>query len=154
MQYLTLFFLLLTCALQAQTTTEPRKGPDENGVYEVVEDMPLFRSDDCPTDGDYADRKACADNAMLQFVYDNVTYPKDAQDADAEGMAVVSFIVEPDGEITAPSIYRDPGTGLGQEALRVVNLMQDGGPRWEPGLEDGKPVRVRFMLPIKFDLGK
>ncbi|WP_116126868.1 energy transducer TonB [Lewinella sp. IMCC34183] len=153
MQYLTLFFLLFAFTLSAQEKTEARKGPDEDGVYNVVEEMPMFLSDDCPTEGSRWDRKPCADKAMLEFVYENVTYPAVAQKAEAEGMAVVSFIVEPDGTISEPTLQRDPGTGLGEEALRVVQLMQTTT-RWEPGLQNGKPVRARFNLPVKFDLGK
>ena len=154
MQYLTLFFLLFAFTLSGQDKTEAPQGPDENGVYTVVEDMPMFLSDSCSTEGSRWDRKPCADKAMLQFIYDNVTYPADAKEAEAEGMAVVGFIVEPDGTMSEPTLMRDPGTGLGDEALRVVELMEDGGPYWEPGMQEGKPVRTRFNLPIKFALEK
>lgn len=60
----------------------------------------------------------------------------------------VTFVVEKDGSITNPRIIRDIGGGCGDEVLRVVNAM----PKWKPGKNRGKSVRVQFNLPVSFKL--
>ena len=126
--------------------------PDENGVYRTVQQMPLFPGCDETEGQSYRERKRCADRSMLEYVYGTVRYPEAAKDAEAEGMAVVSFIVEPDGRLSTPSIERDPGTGLGASALAVVNTMIAEDVRWTPGRVGDEAVRVRYLLPIKFKL--
>ena len=61
-----------------------------------------------------------------------------------KGKVVVSFVVEKDGSIVEVKVIKDLGYGTGAEAIRVLNL----SPKWKPGLQDGKPVRVIFSLPI------
>lgn len=85
---------------------------------------------------------------MLQFIYSNIKYPSIARENGVEGMVVVKFVVEKDGSITLPEVIRDIGAGCGQEALRVVSMM----PKWEPGKQRGRAVRVQFNLPVKFKL--
>ena len=63
-------------------------------------------------------------------------------------MAVVSFVVEQSGEITNLHSVMGVSKDIRDEVFRVVSLM----PRWEPGLQDGEPVRVQFNLPVKFKL--
>ena len=146
-RFLYLSFLLFSFALHAQTEAPQ---PNAEGVYEMVEQMPSFRAD-CPEGDAY---KACADNAMLEYVYENIKYPTEAQKAEEEGMAVVSFVVEKDGTISRPEIYRNPGYGMGEEVLRIISAMNEKGVRWNPGMQDGEPVRTEFKLPVKFSLGK
>jgi hypothetical protein len=64
------------------------------------------------------------------------------------GKVYVSFVVETDGSISNPRILRDIGGGCGKEAVRVVKMM----PKWTPGKQDGKPVRVQFNLPVAFNI--
>ncbi|MCP9237047.1 energy transducer TonB [Lewinella sp. JB7] len=78
-------------------------------------------------------------------------YPRKARRREVQGLAVVTFVVEKDGSLTSVQLLRDPGAGIGEEALRVVNLMVNGPP-WTPGIQEGKPVRVQFNLPIQFSL--
>lgn len=150
MKYFFALMILLGMSIPAFSQGEQQPQPNENGVYDNVEQMPLYRAD-CP-ENELA--KQCADLAMLQYVYDNVKYPVEAQKQEVEGMAVVTFIVELDGTISNPSIDRNPGYGMGEEVLRIVNTMNDNGPSWIPGMQDGKPVRVEFKLPVKFSLTK
>lgn len=142
--------LLLCMSAPAFSQTDEQPQPNEDGVYKDVEQMPRYLAE-CP---DESSAKECADLAMLQYVYDNVKYPTEAHKQEVEGMAVVAFIVELDGTISNASIFRDPGYGMGQEVLRIVNTMNDDGPAWSPGMQDGKPVRVEFKLPVKFSLTK
>jgi protein TonB len=69
-------------------------------------------------------------------------------DNSIEGTVVVKIIVEKDGSITYIAIVRNPGGGLGEEGERVVKLM----PKWKPGYQKDMPVRVQFMIPIRFKL--
>lgn len=85
---------------------------------------------------------------MLKFIYDNIQYPGIARENGVEGTVVVQFVVEKDGSITDVKVIRDIGAGCGAEAMRVVNKM----PKWNPGKQRGRPVRVQFNLPVKFKL--
>lgn len=85
--------------------------------------------------------------ALYQFIAANIKWP--CKDCECHSNKVyVTFVVEKDGSITNAKVLRDvcPNYGFGDEALRVVNLM----PKWKPGLQRGKPVRVQFNLPINF----
>ena len=86
--------------------------------------------------------------ALLNFLNENVKYPEQAMDVCLSGRVVVSFIVETDGSITNPEIARSVHPLLDAEALRVVKLM----PKWEPGTENGIPVKVKYNLPISFKI--
>ncbi len=122
----------------------PKKEPDE--IFKVVEEMPTFPG--CEHITDKAARKACVDQKLLEFIYSNIKYPAIARENGVEGMVVITFVVEKDGSITDARIARDIGAGCGQEALRVVKMM----PKWNPGKQRGRPVRVQFNLPIRFKL--
>ena len=89
---------------------------------------------------------------MLEFLYSNIKYPAIARENGIEGQVVVSFVVEKDGTITDPKVVRDPGAGLGKEATRVVDMMGKLPEKWTPGQQRGNPVRVQFILPVKFEL--
>lgn len=120
---------------------------DEGGeVYQTVERMPLFPG--CEEHVDYPERKACADKTMLNYVYQHIRYPMRARQFGVEGMAVVSFVIERNGEITRIESVRGISEDIRDEVLQLVS----GMPRWEPGMVDGEPVRVQFNLPVKFKL--
>lgn len=125
---------------------------DGSDVYKNVEQMPLFPGKDCGDITKYKKRKQCADLRMLDYVYDNIRYPKKAKDKGVQGMAVVRFVVEPYGAITDIKVVRDPGAGLGKAVTKVVKKMKEDGLRWEPALKKGKPVRFEYNLPVKFKL--
>lgn len=76
-----------------------------------------------------------------------VKYPEIARKAGVEGMVVVQFIVDEQGNVLNPVVLRGPGAGLDEEAVRVV-----AGARFQPGKQRGKPVRVKMSLPIRFKL--
>ena len=115
-------------------------------IFRVVEEMPSFPG--CESVDEKAERKKCADEKLLQFIYQNIKYPSIARENGVEGNAVISFIIEKDGSITDAKVVRDPGAQTGSEALRVVKMM----PNWNPGKQRGRPVRVQFNLPVKFKL--
>lgn len=114
-------------------------------VYTMVEKMPMFPG--C-TQLDYLERKNCSEKLMLEFIYHNIQYPENARKNGIEGMIVISFVVDKDGSILDAKILRNLGGGCGEEALRVINSF----PKWNPGIQRGKPVMVQFNLPVRFKL--
>ena len=85
---------------------------------------------------------------MMDYLMENVRYPKEAQDSAVQGRVVVAFIIEKDGAVTNARVVRAVNPLLDAEALRVVEAM----PKWIPGRQKGKPVRVKYNLPISFRL--
>ncbi len=119
---------------------------NEREIFKVVEVNPLFPGCDDITDKE-AQRK-CSEEKMLQFIYGNIQYPSIARENGVEGMVVVQFVVEKDGSCTNINIIRDIGAGCGDEAKRIVQIM----PKWSPGRQRDRPVRVMFTLPVRFKL--
>ena len=105
----------------------------QDPVYEVCEVLPEFPG---------------GESAMQNFLHENVKYPQEAQANGIQGRVVVSFVVEKDGTITDAHAVQSVDPFLDAEALRVVSLM----PKWKPGKKDGKPVRVKFTIPLTFKL--
>jgi periplasmic protein TonB len=105
----------------------------EQEIFLVVENVPVFPGGDL---------------AMKKFLMDNIRYPVMANQSGIQGTVHVTFVVERDGSVTDVRILRGIGGGCDEEALRVVRNM----PRWEPGRQRGKPVRVQYHMPIKFTL--
>jgi TonB family protein len=108
-------------------------GPDKDGVYQIVEEMPKFPG---------------GENALMDYVAKNVVYPKEAQEKGISGRVFVGFIVEKDGSVSEVKVLRGIGGGCDEESIRVVKAM----PKWKPGKQEGKPVRVSYQLPIFFKL--
>lgn len=119
-------------------------------LFKVVEQMPRFPG--CEDQTDKASKDQCAQKELLKYVYKNIKFPVLAREANIDGTAVVRFVIETDGSITNTEIVRDPGGGLGKEALRVVKKMNTDGLKWTPGQQRGKNVRVQFNLPVRFHL--
>jgi protein TonB len=85
---------------------------------------------------------------LLKYLAENIKYPPLARENNIQGQVVLSFVVGKRGEITDVTIIKDIGGGCGKEAVRVVESM----PRWIPGEANGNPVKVRFVLPVRFKL--
>lgn len=86
--------------------------------------------------------------AFSKFISKHLHFPPEAQEAHVGGRVFVSFIVEKDGSLSSFTILRGPGYGTNEEALRVLKL----APAWVPGLQNDKPVRVQYNIPINFQL--
>ena len=123
----------------------------ENTVFKVAESMPRFPGCENKSLSDQ-ERKKCAQQKLLEFVYENIRYPETAKSKNISGMVVVKFVVDHEGRVQNPEIVRDIGGGCGEEAIRVVNLMNEQNIRWVSGEHRGKNVSVLFHLPIKFQL--
>lgn len=102
-------------------------------AFDVVEEMPVYPG---------------GMPAMMDFFNKNMKYPKEAFDAKQEGRVIAQFVVEKDGCITDAHIVKSVSPALDAEALRIVNAM----PNWTPGRQNGKPVRVKYTVPISFKL--
>lgn len=128
----------------------PPPPPPKDEIFVVAEDMPRFPG--CEGKPSKKEKEECAQQAMLKFIYENIKYPPIARENGVEGRAVVQFVVEKDGSIKDIKVVRDIGGGCGDEAARVVELMNKKGLKWIPGKQRGQPVRVQFNLPVQFKL--
>ncbi|MEI8047788.1 MAG: energy transducer TonB [Bacteroidota bacterium] len=102
-------------------------------VFTIVEEMPSFPG---------------GESERNKFLADNIVYPQQATENGIQGTVYISFVVDSKGNVTDVKILRGIGGGCDEEALRVVKLM----PKWHPGKQNGKQVRVLFNMPIYFKL--
>jgi TonB family protein len=125
-------------------------------IYEFAERMPypLLKSCNPATHPGWTDDsiRRCAEVQLLAMLSQNIRYPEEARQNNTEGTVVVSFVVEPNGRMTQYKMLKDIGNGCGDEALRVLKALDTIGLRWQPGLREGKPVRMRQSLPLRFKL--
>ena len=110
---------------------EPK--PDENAIFQVVETQPEFP-------GGMAE--------LMKYLQKNTRYPKVCKEQGLQGRVIVQFVVNTDSTISDVKVVKPVNPHFDQEALRVVKAM----PKWKPGTQHGKPVRVRFTLPVTFRL--
>ncbi len=87
-------------------------------------------------------------DALVRFLQQHLKYPPQASRANVSGKVFVRFSVMADGSIANVEVTKGIGFGCDEEAVRVIKMM----PRWKPGRQNGKAVRVRFTLPIQFSL--
>ncbi|HFA51557.1 MAG TPA: TonB family protein [Bacteroidetes bacterium] len=127
----------------------PPPANDADGIFKIVEEMPVFMAADCQQFADNAKRKKCSEEKLKSFISQNALYTSLAKDKKLEGTVVVKFTVEKDGSISGAQVVRDIGGGLGLEALQAIQLT-DG--MWTPGSQKGRPVRVQYNMPVKFSL--
>lgn len=107
--------------------------PVEQEIFEVVENMPEFPGGNA---------------ALMQYLAKNINYPTIAQENGTQGRVIIQFVVNQDGSIVDAKVARSVDPYLDKEALRVINAM----PKWKPGMQRGKPVRVKFTVPVMFRL--
>ena len=88
------------------------------------------------------------DKAWAKFLSKNLRYPAAAQEEGLSGRVIVSFIIEKDGTLSNITVIRPAGSGFDEEALRVLKLAK----AWKPGMQNGQAVRVKYMLPVNFQL--
>ena len=123
--------MMLVLLFSFMTSTAQTKKNDM--VFDVVEVMPQFPGGQI---------------AMLKYIMENIKYPEQAMKEGIQGRVAVSFIVEKDGSISDVKPILSVHPLLNKEAVRVVESM----PKWTPGKQNGKPVRVRFNVPVMFKL--
>lgn len=107
---------------------------DEDVVFIIVEQVPEFPG---------------GKEALIKFLSENVKYPQVAKENKIEGRVVCQFVVDKDGTITDVTVVKSGGdASLDKEAVRVLRMM----PKWKPGMQKGKPVRVKYTVPVNFKL--
>ncbi len=106
---------------------------DTNEIYMVVEDSPQFPG---------------GLQALLDYLHDNIKYPESCRRDSIKGRVIISFVVEKDGSINSAEIVKGVHELLDAEALRVIGAM----PKWKPGKQRGKTVRVKYAIPVNFRL--
>lgn len=112
----------------------PEEEEEEEVIFVVVETMPEFPG---------------GQQALFKYLGDNVKYPVIAQENGIQGRVICQFVVNKDGSIVDIEVVRSGGDpSLDKEAVRVIKSM----PKWKPGKQRGKPVRVKFTLPVNFKL--
>ena len=105
----------------------------EQEIFKIVEEMPSFPG---------------GEGKLMEYVSKNIKYPQIARETGIQGRVFVNFVVEPDGSVSNVTVLRGIGGGCDEEAMRVVKNM----PKWKPGKQRGKAVRVQYMLPVNFRL--
>ncbi|MDD4728032.1 MAG: TonB family protein [Dysgonamonadaceae bacterium] len=122
--------------VQTYTPPPPPKPVEEEAtdeIFVVVEQQPEFPG---------------GMTALMKFLGDNIKYPVIAQENGIQGRVITNFVVERDGSISDVQVVRGQDPSLDREAVRVIKTM----PKWKAGQQRGKPVRVRFTLPVVFRL--
>ena len=104
---------------------------ESDKVFEVVEKMPSFPG---------------GQGALFDFMEKNIKYPKVAEDNGIQGRVLVTFIVKKDGSLSDVRVAKSVDPSLDKEAVRLVESM----PKWNPGIEKGQYVNVKFRLPVTF----
>jgi protein TonB len=107
--------------------------PNEPEIFLVAEQMPEFPG---------------GETALRKYLGDNIRYPEIAKETGIGGVVYIYFVIEPDGSISNIRALREVAGGCTGEAIRVVSEM----PRWSPGRQRGKAVRVSMNLPVSFKL--
>ncbi|MBQ8270046.1 MAG: energy transducer TonB [Bacteroidaceae bacterium] len=108
--------------------------PEEEPILQIVEQMPEFPG---------------GMQALMKYLKENINYPRISRENGSQGKAFINFVVNTDGSIQDIEVLRSSSdVYLDKEALRVVGAM----PKWNPGKQAGKAVRVRFTLPVTFRL--
>ena len=105
----------------------------EQEIFQIVEEMPSFPGGEAK---------------LLEYVAKNIKYPQIARETGVQGRVFVGFVVETDGSISNVKLLRGIGGGCDEEAMRVIKSL----PKWKPGKQRGKAVRVSYQIPVLFKL--
>ncbi len=105
--------------------------PVQGDVFDVVEEMPQYPG---------------GPQALFEFLSNNVKYPEEAEKAGIQGRVIATFVVEKDGSVSNAKVVKSVDPLLDAEALRVISAM----PKWKPGKQNGKVVRVKYTVPLSF----
>ena len=105
----------------------------EQEIFQIVEEMPAYPG---------------GDQKLMEFIAKGIKYPQIARETGIQGRVFVGFVVEPDGSISNVKLLRGIGGGCDEEAMRVIKSL----PKWKPGKQRGKAVRVSYQIPVLFKL--
>jgi len=117
----------------AQKTDTLKKTTSDTSIYASPEHLPEFPG---------------GTDEFLKYIAMNTRYPAAAREASKQGKVIVQFVIEKDGALSHVQVVRSIFPALDAEAVRVVS----GSPKWAPGTQDGYAVRVRYTVPISFNI--
>lgn len=129
---------VVTLTLLAQT---------DDGSLTEAEQMPYFPGCEHLKNGS-EDKRNCSNQAIVNYIANNLKYPQSAQTAGIQGTVYVRFDINENGYVSRTSLLKNINEACGKEAISVIQNM----PRWEPAINDGKPVKVELNIPIHFYL--
>jgi protein TonB len=135
MKKLILMSMMAIVCLMTASAQKTVVSQSKQNLYDAVEQMPEFPG---------------GMPAMIEYLQNNLKYPKDAIKQQVGGRVMVMFVVETDGSLSNVRVARKVFHSLDTEAVRVVKSM----PKWKPGKEKGRLVRVNYTLPVVFSLKK
>jgi len=133
---------------QGYESETPGKGNDFS--TKITNPKPDAPSDHTQTQPDRLPQYPGGDSALLNYLTENINYPKSAMEAGKQGTVIVQFVIDKNGNVREPEIIKGVCPELDKEAIRVVKTITG----WEPGLSDGNAVDCQFVLPIRFKLHK
>jgi len=147
--FLTLIVCFSATILTAQT-------PADTTIYDVADNTPYPLIPACAAErhqGWTADSvRRCSELKLFSLLSANIRYPDEAREKNIQGTTVVTFVVETNGQIKDIKLLKDIGGGCGEETMRVLKAIDQAGLRWKPAQIQGKPVRMRQSLPLRFRL--
>jgi len=115
-------------------------------IYGVTEQMPHLSQ--CASIEDNSTRDKCSSKALIEYIYQSLKYPKNARNYGMEGMTVTQFVIDVDGQVKEIDVVIGLCQEFKDECERVISNM----PKWNPGVQQGKKVKVLYTMPIKFQL--
>ena len=129
--------------------TEIEEKNEPNRIFIRVGEMPVFK-DSCDLSMSESEKEGCTQKNVIKFISKNVKYPEIAKVNGIEGRVIIEFVVEKDGKVGEVKILRGVDKYIDREAIRVIESLPD----FHPGNDEfGKPVRVKYTIPIAFTLG-
>ncbi len=124
----------IATAAPEEVTSEPAETVDDSHIWDTAEKMPEFPG---------------GEEALMKYLKNHLKYPESAKENDKEGRVIVQFVVDKNGKVNNVEVVRGVDAALDSEAVRMVSEM----PEWTPGEQNGKPVNVKYTLPVLFKLG-
>ncbi|MFA7044512.1 MAG: TonB family protein, partial [Bacteroidales bacterium] len=112
---------------------EADESESDDGLYLIVEQMPSFPG---------------GESGLMEYIYKNLRYPYAASSKKIENTVICTFIIEKDGSVKQIEVTQSAHPYLDREAIRVLSTL----PKWKPAKQHGKPIRVKYTLPIVFRL--
>jgi len=109
------------------------KAQQDGEIFVVVDNQPVFPG---------------GEKALVEFISKNLKYPANSEKSGVQGTVFANFVIETDGSVSNIKILRGLNDECNAEVLRVISMM----PKWTPGTQNGKAVRVSFNIPVKFAL--
>jgi periplasmic protein TonB len=135
--FFTLVLLIATISLKAQISNPVTITTEDSGkkIFTSVEQAPEFPG---------------GLSEFYRFLGMNIRYPEIARKNKTQGRVIIQFIIERDGSVSTINVVRGVSKEIDEESVRVLKL----SPKWNPGIQNSRPVRVSYTVPISFSLAK